>query len=484
MSLHHAHSETEVEHAFVGLGRASIHHLCKIVIEVVEIDPDALKIWHSDLELVLDLVGCLEGLVRILEHQTKAEEMESTLGTVPINTLGVQLTQNLVTAASQIKDPTREYMSVFEQACIHVGGLSKFTTTRMLTKMFESHGRVLATNVRIRDGPNNSWGLVSFAQQEEAAAAVADTTTAVLQQCKRAHITKQQAMRSAGSFGEVCKKQRRDVQELLQREHIAAMPCFEIVEPEDGGRMVSKKFARRSDVHDLVCQMLGDGFSGLDLDRAMKDMGAVAAPRANTAKQWQAAVSQQQVDWGEDMVTIEAFQQWWASSSSPQHIREAAAAKAREEEARAEAEATVRDGQLNIHRAHYNVFELSWNAAQAELSRRSEVHDGEREEMAQLRLSTSALWDAWLDAPGSDRRRTVDEIVEALELMESLIAPEGIGDDVLAEARERMACIDEGMKALGRCDMERFKKLKKRVTAAVRAKLICLSFRPLLGSRS
>ncbi len=472
MSIHHAHSETEVEHAFAGLGRASIHHLCKVVIEVVEIDPDAVKIWHSDLELVLDLVGCLEGLVRILEHQTKAEEMEHALGSVPINKLGAQLTQNLVTAASQIKDPTREYMSVFEQTCIHVGGLGKFTTTRVLAKMFESHGRVLAANVRTRDGLNNSWGLVSFARQEEAAAAVADTTTAALQQCKRAHITKQQAMRSAGSFAEVCKKQRHDVQELLQREHIAAMPCFEIVQPEDGGRTVFKMFARRSDVHDLVCQMLGDGFSELDLDRAMKDMGAIPAPRANAIKKWQAAASQQQVDWGEDMVAIDTFQQWWASPSSPQHIREVTAAKAREEEARAEAAAAVRDGELSIHRAHYNVFELSWNAAQAELSRRSEVHDGEREELTQLRSSASALWDAWLDAPGSNRRRMVDELVEALGVIERLIAREGISDDVLAEARERMAFIDEGMKALGRCDMEHFKKLQKRGKAAVRTTII------------
>ena len=476
MSLHHAHSETEVEHAFVGLGRATVHHLGKTATEVVEIDPDAAKIWHSDLELVLDLVGTLEGLVRILEHKTKAEEMEHTLGTVPINKLGTQLTRNLVTAASQIKDPTREYMSVFEQTCIHVGGLSKFTTGRMLAKTFDSHGRVLAANVRVREGQNNSWGLVSFAHQEEAAAAVTDTTTAELQQYKRAHITKQQAMRSAGSFAEVCKKQRHEVEELLQREHIAGMPCIEVAHSRDGGRPVLTKFLRRSDVHDLVCQMLGDGYSEPDLDSAMKDMGAIPAPKADTAKGWQAAVRKQQVAWGDDMVTLEAFQQWWAAPTSPQHTREAAAAKARGEEAKAEAEAAVRDGELFIHRSHYNVFELSWNAAQAELARRSEVHDGEREEVAKLSTSASALWDAWLDTPGSDRRRTLDEIVQALELAEGLIAPDGIGDDAVAEARERMGFVDEGMRALGKCDMERFKKLQKRVYAAVSTKLLRISF--------
>jgi len=66
----------------------------------------------------------------------------------------------------------------------------------------------------------------------------------------------------------------------------------------------------------------------------------------------------------------------------------------------------------------------------------------------------------------------VDELVEALGVIERLIAREGISDDVLAEARERMAFIDEGMKALGRCDMEHFKKLQKRAKAAVRTTII------------
>jgi hypothetical protein len=477
VSLHHAHTEVEVEHAFAGLGRATIHHLSKVTNEILEIDPDGAKIWHSDLEQVLDLVTCLEGLVRILEHCTKAEEMEHTLGSVPINKLGVQLTQNLVTAASQIPDPTREYMNVFEKTCIHVGGLGKFTTPSNLAKIFEPYGRVLGANVRTRDGQNNSWGLVSFATQEEASAVIADQTTPALQPYKRAAITKQQAMRSAGSFAEVCKKQRHVVQELLQREHIAAMPCLEIDSRSDGlaagpgGHKVAfrvTKYVRRSDVHDLVCQMLGDGFSEPDLDKAMKEMGAVPAPKASAARNWKAALNQEQVDWGDDMVTLDAFQAWWSSPSSPQHIREAAAARAREEEAKAEAEAAARDDEHSIHRSHYNVFELSWNAAHAELARRSEVHDEEREELAKHKSSASALWAAWLATPGTERGRMVDEVVQALEKLEGLIAHDGVDDAVLAEARDLMALIDGHTKAVGRCDMEQFKKLQKRVLAAVR----------------
>ena len=58
------------------------------------------------------------------------------LGEVPINRLGMQLTQMLITAASQIPDPTRDYMSVFEKTAVHVGGLSEHTSPRALKEMF------------------------------------------------------------------------------------------------------------------------------------------------------------------------------------------------------------------------------------------------------------------------------------------------------------------------------------------------------------
>ena len=56
MALHHTHTESEVEHGLVGLGRGTVHHLSKSTHEVLEIDPDSRKVWHSDLELVLNLV--------------------------------------------------------------------------------------------------------------------------------------------------------------------------------------------------------------------------------------------------------------------------------------------------------------------------------------------------------------------------------------------------------------------------------------------
>ena len=140
------------------------------------------------------------------------------------------------------------------------------------------------------------------------------------------------------------------------------------------------------------------------------------------------------MDWGKDMVTIAAFQKWWASPLSPMHIQEAAAAQAREEEARAEAEAEARGAvQIgSIHRSHYNVFELSWGAAQAELSRRGDINDEERQSLVAQKTRASIMWNAWLDVPTRGRRDKIEAVTVALEQMEAEMAMSNIDHDVRA----------------------------------------------------
>jgi hypothetical protein len=75
VALHHTHTESEVEHALVGLGRGTVHHLSKAVNNVREVDPDGQKVWHSDLELVLGTTSktnttLLDTLIDIIINQS------------------------------------------------------------------------------------------------------------------------------------------------------------------------------------------------------------------------------------------------------------------------------------------------------------------------------------------------------------------------------------------------------------------------------
>ena len=136
--------------------------------------------------------------------------------------------------------------------------------------------------MRVREGDHRSWGLVSFADPMDAAAIVTDETTPALAPFVRSAVTKQQAMRSAGSFATVCKAQRSKVLAVLQAEMISSMPTF-------NPRGVAAQCVSRKDVADMVTQLLaGDEieFGEDELSAAMVEMGAFQPRSTNVSSKW------------------------------------------------------------------------------------------------------------------------------------------------------------------------------------------------------
>ena len=114
------------------------------------------------------------------------------------------------------------------------------------------------------------------------AAIVADETTPALAPFVRSAVTKQQAMRSAGSFATVCKAQRSKVLAVLQAEMISSMPTF-------SPRGVAAQCVSRKDVADMVTQLLaGDEieFGEDELSAAMVEMGAFQPRSTNVSSKW------------------------------------------------------------------------------------------------------------------------------------------------------------------------------------------------------
>ena len=183
----------------------------------------------------------------------------------------------------------------------------------------------------------------------------------------------------------------------------------------------------------------------------------------------------------QEMVTHAAFQRWWASPASPAHKLEAARLEAAAAAQAAEAEAEQREvaaadssvGHGLAARTHYNVFELSWDAAQAELSRRGEVTEVERETGLQQQASESQAWEEFLETPhssgGGSNRDLVASIHAALEELEGAMG--GTEDApcshaAVVAARQRMTAAEQQLEALGECMLAPMKKIRKRLAAA------------------
>ena len=182
----------------------------------------------------------------------------------------------------------------------------------------------------------------------------------------------------------------------------------------------------------------------------------------------------------QEMVTHAAFQRWWASPASPAHKLEAARLEAAAAAQAAEAEAEQREiaadssvGHGLAARTHYNVFELSWDAAQAELSRRGEVTEVERETGLQQQASEYEAWEEFLETPqssgGGSNRDLVASIHAALEELEGAMG--GTEDApcshaAVVAARQRMTAAEQQLKALGECMLAPMKKIRKRLAAA------------------
>jgi len=182
----------------------------------------------------------------------------------------------------------------------------------------------------------------------------------------------------------------------------------------------------------------------------------------------------------QEMVTHVAFQRWWASPASPAHKLEAARLEAAAAAQAAEAEAEQREiaadssvGHGLAARTHYNVFELSWDAAQAELSRRGEVTEIERETGLQQQVSESEAWEAFLETPqssgGGSYRDLVASIRAALEELEGAMG--GTEDApcshaAVAAARQRMTAAEEQLEGLGDSTLAILQKIRKRLAAA------------------
>ena len=63
----------------------------------------------------------------------------------------------------------KRYIHHFDESCVHVGGLGAGQEEDdELEEFFSQFGTVYGATVRVREGVNRSWGLVSFASQDQA----------------------------------------------------------------------------------------------------------------------------------------------------------------------------------------------------------------------------------------------------------------------------------------------------------------------------
>ena len=110
------------------------------------------------------------------------------------------------------------YMQHFDESCVHVGGLGAGQEEDdQLEKFLSQFGTVHGATVRVREGTNRSWGIVSFASPEQAVAVItSDSPT--LARITRRGVSRTHALMSTGSLLHIYKSHRQKVQLRLQRD--------------------------------------------------------------------------------------------------------------------------------------------------------------------------------------------------------------------------------------------------------------------------
>jgi class 3 adenylate cyclase len=181
----------------------------------------------------------------------------------------------------------KQYMAQFSESCVHVGGLGNGQEEdEEVEELFGQFGTVYGASVRIREGANRSWGLVSFASQAQAEVVI-NSRIGLLDKIERGRMSHAQAMRSTGSLHLVYKQQMEKVQLRLQRTLLQTE-----AEKLTAGRQSA--VLSKQDVQHLL-GVVGVELSSLQLNSAMRQLD----------------------DSGDGIVAeISAFHDWWAANGS------------------------------------------------------------------------------------------------------------------------------------------------------------------------